>query len=1111
MATLLGRLLVLLLLLLSLLVVQVDEAVSVSVSVAVAIAVVAAAIAVHYSYSTAHQAQQVQQAGTRTPHAHQGAVVSSRLKPPMGAKPSDSRASNRRHYYLRQSRRPQVSLPIFCIGPGGLQAGAVETYLRPPPQEVHLAMHNDMDMHSGAASASYPTEFAAGISPLNTASRLRPIVAFIQYAYPVFLLVFFLVAFTVRSIVSSSSNRNVEKPTTTGPGGKPLPATDPTRNFVKRQAHDDVTHTQKLVFAWLSVFAALTFVANAALIIVHAVLARREHWWSGRAVVIYLVGSFFVYCLFIISLLDTKPSPTDANLATWIVAAALEIVLATLSIAIYTHIHKQPAARPPPNGKEHLSFGMTRWEAGEIALDFLRIVILLLLVGLYIIFVTLPHRRMGQDSGSSSETTSLLGGSEQHGHAENGNGHANGSYGSINHHANGKPSNTGEAPPAWSRPTGAPSRSWWEYLKGYRVFFPYLWPSKDRRLQILVITCFLIVLLQRFINLLVPNQIGIIVKALSDPEKNGNPTKQIIIYIFLRFIQGNNGLLGAIRSILWIPVSQYSYRELSVAAFEHVHSLSLDFHLGKKTGEVLSALGKGSSVNTFLEQATFQVAPMLLDLAVAVGYFLVAYDAYYALVLSIVTFWYIYLTIRMAQWRAEIRREMVNADRDSDAVKNDSMVSYETVKYFNAEAYEFNRYRNAVKKFQLAEYQVNFSLNLMNVSQNTVFMLGLLVTCFIAAYQVTIGEIDVGKFVSLVTYMGQLQAPLNFFGTFYRMIQSAMINSERMLELFKEQPTVVDTPHARQFDTCKGHLRFNDVHFAYDERKPALQGLDFDCPPGTTTAFVGESGGGKSTVFRLLYRFYNIMSGSIQLDGNDVEELTIDSVRSHIGVVPQDTVLFNETIMYNLKYANQDATDEDVYEACRAASIHDKIMSFPDQYATKVGDRGLRLSGGEKQRVAIARTILKNPRIIMLDEATAALDTETEQHIQEAFTKLAQGRTMLIIAHRLSTVTHADQILVLNKGKVVERGTHEDLLERNGQYASMWKKQIRAQRAAEQAKVFKDKAERLRKASKDGSTIDDESSTHSNSSSDDERMKRYKAAARDSRDDTSNGKPHGHP
>ena len=408
------------------------------------------------------------------------------------------------------------------------------------------------------------------------------------------------------------------------------------------------------------------------------------------------------------------------------------------------------------------------------------------------------------------------------------------------------------------------------------------------------------------------------------------------------------------------------------------------------------------------------------------------------------------------------------------------MVSYETVKYFNAETYEFKRYRQAVKKYQTAEHKVLFSLNIVNITQNMVFMLGLLITCFIAAWQIANGSLDSSKFVVLVAYMGQLQSPLNFFGTFYRMIQSAMINSERMLELFKEQPTVVDKEGAMPLQSCQGLLHFQNVQFSYDQRKPALIDLEFYCTPGTTTAFVDESGGGKSTVFRLLYRFYNTQSGSIQMDGHDVEDLTIDSVRSHIGVVPQDTVLFNESLMYNLRYANPEATDEQVYEACRAASIHDKIMTFPDKYETKVGERGLRLSRGEKQRVAIARTILKNPRIIMLDEATAALDTETEQHIQEAFAKLAQGRTMLIIAHRLSTITHTDQILVLHKGRVEERDTHEELIEHNGHYAAMWKKQIRAQRAAEQAKVLKDKADRLRRESKDGNiAIDDGSSSHS--------------------------------
>ncbi|KAF2186780.1 vacuolar ABC heavy metal transporter-like protein [Zopfia rhizophila CBS 207.26] len=916
---------------------------------------------------------------------------------------------------------------------------------------------------------------------------IRSVLIVLHYAYPIFLLVFFLAAFTLRSIFTASNhNTNVPKPTQRGPGGKPLPVTDPTRNFVKKTVNDDVTHSQKRLFECISLAAAFTFVGNTINVIVHALYSRKEQWWCGQPVVIYVVGSFFVYSLFLISLLDSKPAPTIAHLSTWSIAVLLEAVLLACSLTLYTRTHHEPAVNTPPS---RIRFRMTEWEITEVAIDLLRIILLLALIVFYLVFVVRPQKKKTEEAGSSSETTSLL--SADHSHAENG--HANG-YGSV-HPVGGKHQHTEGAPPAWSRPVNAPSRSWWEYIKGYHVFFPYLWPSKDRRLQVTVVICFLIVVGQRIVNLMVPDQIGNITNVLAgDNDSKGMPWGQIMTFICLRFIQGNNGLLGAIRSSLWIPVGQYSYRELSVAAFEHVHSLSLDFHLGKKTGEVLSALGKGSSINTFLEQVTFQVFPMLVDLAVAIGYFLVKYDAYYALVISVVTFWYIYLTIRMAQWRAEIRREMVNADREEDAVKNDSMVSYETVKYFNAEVYEFNRYRDAVNRFQKAEYKVLFSLNLMNISQNMVFMLGLLVTCFIAAYQVTSGKSEVGRFVTLITYMGQLQSPLNFFGTFYRMIQSAMINSERMLELFKEQPTVMDSKDAVKLPSCEGDLRFNDVHFSYDNRKPALQGLDFHCPPGTTTAFVGESGGGKSTVFRLLYRFYNTQSGSIQVDGHDVEELTIDSVRRHIGVVPQDTVLFNESLMYNLKYANPEATDEQVYEACRAASIHDKIMSFPDRYDTKVGERGLRLSGGEKQRVAIARTILKNPRIIMLDEATAALDTETEQHIQEAFTSLAQGRTMLIIAHRLSTITHADQILVLHKGKVAERGTHEELLEKNGHYAAMWKKQIRAQRAAEQAKLLKDKADRLRRESKDGTIgMDDGSSSHSNSSSDDEKTKKTRS------------------
>lgn len=765
----------------------------------------------------------------------------------------------------------------------------------------------------------------------------------------------------------------------------------------------------------------------------------------------------------------------------------MEVIIVGTSFAVYTKPHRERRVEAMemlgPLRKK-----MTDFELIEVLVDITRIFTIAALAIFYTIFALSRNARIREmkernanGSAEASESSPLLanGDTRPDGSAgphsqENGavSSAPSTSYGAAP--SGGKHRHTEGAPAGWERPDKAPSRSWVEYLRGYAVFFPYLWPSKDRSLQLVVLLCIIIVALQRAVNVFVVIEVGTITNYLSGVYGPVTlPWGHILLYLGARMLQGPNGFLGAARSVLWIPVSQYSYRELSVAAFEHVHSLGLDFHLGKKTGEVISAMGKGSSINTFLESVTFQVLPMVVDLGVAIGYFLIVFDAYYALVVTVITFWYIYLTIKMAQWRADIRRQMVNADREEDAVKNDSMISYETVKYFNAERYEFERYRKAVKKYQYAEYRVSISLNLMNIAQNATFMTGLLVVSFIAAYQVTAGQRRVGDFVTLLTYMAQLQGPLNFFGTFYRMIQSAMINSERMLELFKEQSTVTDEPHAKEMSNCEGDINFSDVEFAYDERKPALRGLNFRCIAGTTTAFVGESGGGKSTIFRLLYRFYNVNAGRIQVDGNDVQDVTIDSVRKYIGIVPQDTVLFNETLMYNLKYANQDATDEDVYAACRAASIHERILTFPDGYLTKVGERGLRLSGGEKQRVAIARTILKNPRIIMLDEATAALDTETEQNIQDALDTLGHGRTMLVIAHRLSTIRNADQILVINDGRVVERGTHDQLMDLNGKYKSMWRRQDRAHKAEAQISKLKTKADKLRQE-EDGSASNSE-------------------------------------
>jgi ATP-binding cassette, subfamily B, vacuolar membrane transporter HMT1/ACLQ len=553
---------------------------------------------------------------------------------------------------------------------------------------------------------------------------------------------------------------------------------------------------------------------------------------------------------------------------------------------------------------------------------------------------------------------------------------------------------------AFYRPEKLPRKNWWEYIRGYSIFFQYIWPKDSIWLQFIVFVCFALLLLQRVVNVWIPIQIGIVTTTLADENHEGVvfPLTALAILIALRVVQGSSGLLGSLRNLLWIPVGQFSYKALTTAAFEHVHSLSLDFHVTKRTGEVLSALNKGASINQFLEAVTFNVFPMILDLAVAIYYFYVAFDALFATIVAINTFWYLYLTIRMAQTRSDEKRKMTNADREEEAVKNDSIISYETVKYFNAEDYEFQRYRNAIKVYQDAEAKVLWGTHLMVIWQNLVFSSGLCVSLLIGGWQTWYGYRRVGDFLALYAYLTQLQGPLNFFASFYKTTQQAMISGERLLELFKIQPTVVDAPDVEPLEKCNGYIRWNNVHFTYDKRRPALKNLNFECIPGTTTAFVGESGGGKSTLFRLMFRYYDCTDGSIEIDDYDVKDLTIDSVRRFIGVVPQDTMLFNETLMYNLKYANPGVSDDEVFAACRAASIHDRIMSFPDQYNTMVGDRGVRLSGGERQRVAIARTMLKNPKIIMLDEATSALDSQTEQQIQGKLENLSQGRTLLIIA-----------------------------------------------------------------------------------------------------------------
>ena len=726
-----------------------------------------------------------------------------------------------------------------------------------------------------------------------------------------------------------------------------------------------------------------------------------------------MLGGLFLWLFLVITLVHWKDSPSVVHFVMWslgFVGDGIVLLASHLTFKGPHSVMEDAAAE-----EAIIRYGPSKWDNADLVIEVVRLVFLLGMVLLYTLLKigTSYHRRElkeeDRESGHSinGETSPLL-------HTNgNGNGyHTSPQQRRSNNRTDFSNSNgtaEGGGPlrddhAAFYRPEKLPHKTWWEYLRGYSVFFPYLWPSGQPPLQIRVLIAFTVVIFQRAVNVLVPYALGLVVQALALAVSSGTfavPSSQLVFFLALKALQGESGLLGCWRNTLWVPVQQYSYRVLATAAFEHVHSLSLDFHLGKRTGEVLSAMSKGTYINQFLEQMTFQVTPMLMDLIIAIFVFGFNFSAVYALFATIITFSYLTMTINMAATRADDRRLMVNCDREEEAIKNESISSYETVKYFNAEKYELERYVDAIKAYQKAEYKVTWGMNMMNICQALVFQTGLLAIMTLAAYEVAHGKRDVGDFVTITTYMNQLQGPLNFFGTFYRTVQQALVSGERLLELFKVKPTVVDRPNVPPLQTCSGRIRWNRVRFWYDKRKPALNDLTFECAPGTTTAFVGESGGGKSTIFRLMFRYYNCHSGVIEIDGHDVKDVTIDSVRRHIGVVPQDTALFNESLMYNLKYGNPSVSDEEVYEACRAASIHDRILSFQDGYDTKVGERGLRLSGGEKQRVAIARTMLKKPKIIMLDEATSALDSETEQQIQsELITgQLGNDRTLLIIAY----------------------------------------------------------------------------------------------------------------
>ncbi|NRP71122.1 ATM1-type heavy metal exporter [Ensifer psoraleae] len=588
--------------------------------------------------------------------------------------------------------------------------------------------------------------------------------------------------------------------------------------------------------------------------------------------------------------------------------------------------------------------------------------------------------------------------------------------------------------------------------------WPYMWPADRADLKLRVVWATVILVIAKVVLILVPYFFKWATDALNSrpdalaslPQFLTGAVMLVLAYNLARLLQAG---LNQLRDALFASVGQHAVRQLAYRTFVHMHQLSLRFHLERRTGGLSRIIERGTKgIETIVRFTILNSVPTLIEFLLTAVIFWWGYGFSYLFVTAVTVWLYIWFTVRASDWRIAIRRSMNDSDTDANTKAIDSLLNFETVKYFGNEEMEAKRFDRSMERYERAATQVWTSLGWLNFGQALIFGAGTAVMMTISALAVQRGDQTIGDFVFVNAMLIQLAIPLNFIGFVYREIRQGLTDIEHMFDLLDVQAEVVDHPNAKELTIDRGAIAFRNVRFAYDPARPILKGISFDVPAGKTVAVVGPSGAGKSTLSRLLYRFYDVQEGSITIDGQDVRDVTQKSLRAVIGMVPQDTVLFNDTIAYNIRYGRVEASDSEVEAAAEAAQIADFIRGLPEGFRAMVGERGLKLSGGEKQRVAIARTILKAPPILILDEATSALDTKTEQEIQAALDVVSRNRTTLVIAHRLSTVIHADEIIVVKDGVIAERGTHGELIDRDGLYASMWSRQREATQAEEQLK-----------------------------------------------------------
>ena len=577
-----------------------------------------------------------------------------------------------------------------------------------------------------------------------------------------------------------------------------------------------------------------------------------------------------------------------------------------------------------------------------------------------------------------------------------------------------------------------------------RSLLPYLWPRNEMELRVRVVAAIVCLFIAKIANVYVPVLYKHAIDALGTTAGTIAvlPVGMILAYGLARVL---SLAFGELRDAIFAKVAQRSIRAVALNVFRHLHALSLRFHLERQTGGLSRSVERGTkAIQTLLSFMLFNILPTLLEILLVCAILWGMFNIWFALATFLTVVLYIAYTLVVTEWRTKFRREMNEMDNQANTKAIDSLLNYETVKYFGNEEHEARRYDNALSFYEKAAVRSQTSLSLLNIGQAAIISIGLTVVMYMAARGIMNGTMTIGDFVLVNTYLLQLYQPLNFFGFVYREIKQGLADMEKMFELLEIDREIADAPGAKALDVAGATVTFRDVEFGYDPRRPILKGVSFTVPAGRTVAIVGPSGAGKSTISRLLFRFCDPNSGGILIDGQDISTITQSSLRAAIGIVPQDTVLFNDTIFYNIAYGRPGASVEEVERAAKLAHIHDFVLRLPDGYKSMVGERGLKLSGGEKQRVAIARTILKQPDILLFDEATSALDTHTEREIQANLREVSRGRTTLVIAHRLSTVIDADEIIVLEDGSIVERGRHAELLARRGAYAAMWTRQQEA-------------------------------------------------------------------